>query len=158
MGLSLDRPPLPPFTHENALRKARAAEDAWNGRDGERIALAATPDSVWRYRLEFLQGREAIAEFLARKWASEFDHRLINELWAFREDRIAVRFACEWRNAAAQWFRSYGNENWHFDAHGLLRARHVSIEDLPIETEQRRFLWGAGPRPLDHPGLTAFGL
>ncbi len=159
MRLSLDRPPLPPFTHESAIRKVRAAEDAWNGRDPERVALAYTPDSVWRNRVEFLQGREAVVAFLTRKWAKERDYRLIKELWAFREDRIAVRFAYEWHDEAGRWFRSYGAENWLFDAHGLMRARHASINDLAIEPEQRKFLWDApGPRPLDHPGLTAFGL
>jgi len=159
MRVSLDRPPLPPFTHESAIRKVRAAEDAWNGRDPERVALACTPDSPWRDRVEFLQGREAIKALLARQWAEERDYRLIKELWAFREDRIAVRFATEWRDATGQWFRSYGAESWSFDAAGLIRARHASANDLAIDPEQRKFYWDApGPRPLDHPGLTAFGL
>jgi nuclear transport factor 2 (NTF2) superfamily protein len=159
MRVSLDRPPLPPFTHESAIRKVRAAEDAWNGRDPERVALACTPDSLWHDRVEFLQGREAIEALLARQWAEERDCRLIKELWAFREDRIAVRFATEWRDATGQWFRSYGAESWSFDAAGLMRARHASANDLAIDPEQRKFYWAApGPRPLDHPGLTAFGL
>jgi nuclear transport factor 2 (NTF2) superfamily protein len=157
--LSLDRPPLPPFTHESAIRKTRAAEDAWNSRDAERVALAYAPECVWRDRVAFLQGREAILAFLARKWANQLDYRVIKELWAFRDDRIAVRFAYEWRDATGRWFRSYGAENLLFDAAGLLRARHASVNDLPIEAESRKFLWDApGPRPLDHPGLTAFGL
>jgi len=157
MRLSLDG--APPFTHESATRKVRAAEDAWNGRDPERVALGYAPDGVWRNRVEIFQGREAIVAFLRRKWARELDYRLINELWAFREDRIAVRFAYEWRDETGRWFRSYGNENWLLDGHGLIRARHASINDLPIDREQRKFLWDApGPRPLDHPGLTAFGL
>jgi nuclear transport factor 2 (NTF2) superfamily protein len=157
--LPLGRPPLPPFTHESAIRKVRAAEDGWNSRDAERVALAYAPECVWRDRVEFLQGREAIVAFLKRKWAEELDYRLIEELWAFREDRIAVRFACEWRDERGQWRRSYGNENWLLDAAGLMRARHASINDLAIAPERRKFLWdAAGPRPLDHPGLTAFGL
>ena len=157
--MPLDRPPLPPFAHESAIRKVRAAEDGWNSRDAERVALAYAPECVWRDRVEFLQGREAIVALLERKWERELDYRLIEELWAFREDRIAVRFAYEWRDERGQWRRSYGNENWLFDAAGLMRARHASINDLAIAPEQRKFLWdAAGPRPLDHPGLTAFGL
>jgi uncharacterized protein (TIGR02246 family) len=157
--LSLDRPPLPPFSHESAIRKVRAAEDAWNSRDPERVVSALTPDCLWRDRAEFLHGREAIEAFLKRLWAAEFDARLIKELWAFRDDRIAARFACEWRDAAGQWRRAYGNENWLFDAHGLARARHASLNEIAIEPEQRKLLWeGPGPRPLDYPGLTAFGM
>jgi len=157
--MSLDRPPLPPFTHESAIRKVRAAEDAWNRRDAPRVALACAPDGLWRHRVEFLQGREAIEAFLTRQWSLELDYREIKELWAFRDDRIAARFACEWRDATGRWYRSYGNEAWSFDAAGLMRARHASIDDVAIEAEQRKFLWDApGPRPLDHPGLTAFGL
>ena len=156
--MSLDRPPLPPFTHESATRKVRAAEDGWNSRDPERVSLAYSEDSIWRNRSEFFSGRAAIVEFLTRKWAAELDYRLIKELWAFGEDRIAVRFAYEWRDSAGRWRRSYGNENWLFDARGLMRARHASINDLDINEAERRFHWDApGPRPLDHPGLTAFG-
>ena len=156
--MSLDRPPLPPFNHESATRKVRAAEDGWNSRDPQRVALAYTEDSMWRNRSEFFSGRAAIVEFLTRKWASEFDYRLIKELWAYGDDRIAVRFAYEWRDAAGQWRRSYGNENWQFDAHGLMRLRYASINDASISEGERRYRWDApGPRPLDHPGLTAFG-
>ena len=134
-----ERPPLPPFTAESAALKVRRAEDAWNGRDPAAVALAYTEDSVWRNRAEFLTGREAIAAFLARKWARELDYRLIKELWAFTEDRIAVRFAYEWRDDSGSWFRSYGNENWAFDAHGLMARRIASINDLPIAAADRRF-------------------
>jgi nuclear transport factor 2 (NTF2) superfamily protein len=152
---SAARPPLPPFTRESALQKVRAAEDGWNGRNPERVALAYSPDSRWRNRAEFLQGREAIAAFLTRKWARELDYRLIKELWAWSEDRIAVRFAYEWHDDSGHWYRSYGNENWAFDAQGLMRFRHASINDLPISVEQRKFFWPApGPRPADHPGLS----
>jgi hypothetical protein len=153
------RPPLPPFTRETALQKVRAAEDGWNGRNPERVALAYSADSRWRNRAEFLQGREAIAAFLTRKWARELDYRLIKELWAWSEDRIAVRFAYEWHDDSAHWYRSYGNENWAFDAQGLMRSRHASINDLPISPEQRKFHWpGPGARPVDHPGLSELGL
>ncbi len=153
------RPPLPPFTRESAIVKVRKAEDAWNGRDPQAVALAYTPDSRWRNRSEFLTGRPAIIEFLTRKWASEQDYRLIKELWAFTDDRIAVRFAYEWRDDGGAWFRSYGNENWAFDAHGLMRERHASINDVPIAAGDRKFLWNApGPRPADHPGLSDLGL
>jgi len=153
------RPPLPPFTRESAAQKVRAAEDGWNGRNPGRVALAYSPDSRWRNRSEFLQGREAIAAFLARKWARELDYRLIKELWAWSDDRIAVRFAYEWHDDSGHWYRSYGNENWAFDAQGLMRQRHASINDLPISAEQRKFLWDApGPRPADHPGLSELGL
>ena len=153
------RPPLPPFTEEAAKLKVRAAEDGWNGRNPERIALAYTADSVWRNRSEFFQGREAITAFLTRKWARELDYRLIKELWAYTGNRIAVRFAYEWRDDSGNWFRSYGNENWEFDDRGLMRRRLASINDLPIHTEQRKFHWPApGPRPADHPGLSDLGL
>jgi uncharacterized protein len=152
------RPPLPPFTRETALIKVRAAEDGWNGRNPERVALAYTADSQWRNRAEFFQGRGAIVAFLTRKWARELDYRLIKELWAFTDNRIAVRFAYEWRDDSGHWFRSYGNENWEFDERGLMRQRHASINDLPIQESERRFLWAApGPRPKDHPGLSDCG-
>jgi nuclear transport factor 2 (NTF2) superfamily protein len=152
------RPPLPPFTRETAMIKVRAAEDGWNGRNPERVALAYTADSDWRNRAEFFRGREAIAAFLKRKWARELDYRLIKELWAFTENRIAVRFAYEWRDDSGHWFRSYGNENWEFDERGLMRRRHASINDLPIQESERRFHWPApGPRPKDHPGLSDLG-
>ena len=152
------RPPLPPFTPESAAQKVRLAEDGWNTRDPERVALAYTPDSVWRNRAEFCQGREAIAAFLRRKWAREIDYRLIKELWAFRDNRIAVRFAYEWRDDSGSWFRSYGNENWEFDAHGLMRRRIASINDLPIRESDRLYHWPFGRRPDDHPGLSELGL
>jgi nuclear transport factor 2 (NTF2) superfamily protein len=155
---AMSRPPLPPFTHETAVQKVRLAEDAWNTRDPEKVAAAYSVDSRWRNRSEFLTGREEIQEFLARKWARELDYRLIKELWAFTEDRIAVRFAYEWHDDSGQWFRSYGNENWEFDAEGLMRRRHASINDLPIAESGRLYLWAAGRRPDDHPGLTELGL
>jgi len=155
----MNRPPLPPFTHETAVQKVRMAEDAWNSRDPERVALAYTEDSTWRNRAEFLQGRAAIREFLRRKWARELDYRLIKEIWAFGENRIAVRFAYEWHDDSGHWFRSYGNENWEFDAAGLMRRRHASINDLPISESERKYRWSApGARPADHPGLSALGL
>jgi nuclear transport factor 2 (NTF2) superfamily protein len=152
------RPPLPPFTAETAAQKVRGAEDAWNRRDPETVALAYTPDSQWRNRSEFLAGREAIQQFLARKWAKELDYRLIKELWAFGDDRIAVRFAYEWHDRAGQWWRSYGNENWQFDAEGYMAVRHASINDLAIAESDRLFRWPQGPRPADHPGLSDLGL
>ena len=153
------RPPLPPYNRESAAEKARKAEDAWNTRDPARVALAYTVDSVWRNRAEFLQGREAIEAFLTRKWAKELDYRLIKEVWAFRDNRIAVRFAYEWRDDAGTWFRSYGNENWEFDAEGLMRLRYASINDLPIKTADRKYHWDRSkPRPADHPGLSDLGL
>ena len=152
------RPPLPPFTRESAIIKVRAAEDGWNGRNPERVALAYSADSEWRNRAEFLRGREAIVAFLQRKWARELDYRLIKELWAFTDARIAVRFAYEWHDDSGHWFRSYGNENWEFDERGLMRRRHASINDLPILESERRFHWPApGPRPKDHPGLSDLG-
>lgn len=153
------RPPLPPFTRETAMRKVRAAEDGWNTCIPERVALAYTTDSLWRNRSEFVRGRPAIIGFLARKWARELDYRLIKELWAFTGDRIAVRFAYEWHDDSGQWFRSYGNENWEFDAAGLMRYRHASINDLPIAAADRKYHWNrGGPRPADHPGLSDLGL
>jgi uncharacterized protein len=153
------RPPVPPFNHETATAKVRAAEDGWNRRDPEKVALAYSEDSVWRNRAEFLQGRPAIAAFLARKWAREIDYRLIKELWAFTDNRIAVRFAYEWRDDSGSWFRSYGNENWEFDEWGYMRRRLASINDLPIAEAERKFHWPSpGIRPADHPGLSELGL
>jgi uncharacterized protein len=153
------RPPLPPFTRETALKKVRAAEDGWNSRNPEKVSLAYTEDSWWRNRAEFFQGRAAIVAFLTRKWARELDYRLIKELWAFTDNRIAVRFAYEWRDDSGHWFRSYGNENWEFDERGLMRQRHASINDLPISAAERKYHWPApGPRPEDHPGLSELGL
>lgn len=152
------RPPLPPFTLETAIRKVRAAEDGWNTRDPERVALAYTQDSIWRNRAEFPRGREQIVGFLRRKWAKELDYRLIKELWAFTDNRIAVRFAYEWRDDSNNWFRSYGNENWEFDEHGLMVHRHASINDMPIREADRLYHWPLGRRPDDHPGLSELGL
>jgi uncharacterized protein len=152
------RLPVPPFDAESAALKVRLAEDAWNTRDPERVSLGYSLDSVWRNRAEFLHGRPAIVEFLARKWARELDYRLIKELWAFTGDRIAVRFAYEWRDDSGHWFRSYGNENWEFDAHGLMRRRIASINDLPIREPERKYHWPQGRRPDDHPGLSDLGL
>jgi nuclear transport factor 2 (NTF2) superfamily protein len=151
------RPPLPPFTLETAILKARLAEDAWNSRDPERVSLAYTLDSRWRNRTEFITGRDAIVEFLRRKWERERDYRLIKELWTFGEDRIAVRFAYESHDASGQWFRSYGNENWQFDENGLMSRRIASINDLPISEAERLFRWESGRRPDDHPSLTDLG-
>ncbi len=153
----MSRPPLPPFTAEGAAKKVRLAEDAWNTRDAARVAPAYTPDSRWRNRAEFIQGREAIEAFLRRKWARELDYRLIKELWTFRENRIAVRFAYEWHDHSNQWFRSYGNENWEFDAEGLMQRRVASINDMPIAEADRKYRWEAGPRPADHPSLSELG-
>src|ERR1700743_1133780 len=147
----MSRPPLPPFTRETAAQKARLAEDAWNSRDPAKVALAYTPDSHWRNRAEFIVGRAAIEAFLARKRARELVSRLIKELWAFHDNRIAVRFAYEWRDDSGQWFRSYGNENWEFDAGGLMRLRIASINDAPIAEADRKFRWTQGRRPDDHP-------
>jgi nuclear transport factor 2 (NTF2) superfamily protein len=153
------RPPVPPFNREDAIKKVRAAEDAWNTRDPERVSLAYSEDSRWRNRSEFFTGRAAIVEFLTRKWARELDYRLIKEMWAFDSDRIAVRFAYEWHDDAGSWFRSYGNENWLFDEHGLMLRRHASINDVPIGEAQRTFHWDLdGPRPPDHPGLSDLDL
>jgi nuclear transport factor 2 (NTF2) superfamily protein len=152
------RPPLPPFTAETAAEKARLAENAWNTRDPEKVALAYTEDSRWRNRAEFLQGREAIVAFLTRKWAKELDYRLIKEVWAFHENRIAVRFAYEWHDDSGNWFRAHGNEQWEFDENGLMRRRLASINDQPIREADRLFHWPQGPRPDDHPGLSDLGL
>jgi nuclear transport factor 2 (NTF2) superfamily protein len=152
------RPPFPPFDFATATQKVRMAEDGWNSRDPERVSLAYSTDSRWRNRAEFLEGRPAIVAFLTRKWARELDYRLIKELWAWQESRIAVRFAYEWRDDSGHWFRSYGNENWQFDADGLMTARHASINDLPIGEEQRLFRWPQGRRPDDHPSLSELGL
>jgi uncharacterized protein len=150
------RPPLPPFTLETAIQKVRLAEDGWNSRDPERVALAYTEDTRWRNRSEFLYGTTAIQEFLRRKWATELEYRLIKELWAFHDNHIAVRFQYEWHNDSGQWFRSYGNEQWEFDEHGLMRRREASINDLCITASERNFLWTSSSRPSDHPGLTEF--
>lgn len=150
------RPPLPPFSHETASLKVRAAEDGWNSRDPEKVSRAYSVDSRWRNRAEFIVGREQIIAFLQRKWARELDYRLIKELWAFRENRIAVRFAYEWHDDSGNWFRSYGNENWEFDPSGLMTARHASINDVPIHEHERKFHWPLGRRPDDHPGLSSY--
>ena len=152
------RPPCPPFTAETAAQKVRAAEDGWNSRDPARVALAYTPDSVWRNRGEFLTGRADIESFLKQKWQRELDYRLIKELWAHDGNRIAVRFAYEWHDRSGQWYRSYGNENWEFEGNGLMRRRIASINDLPIREEDRKFHWSLGRRPDDHPGLSDLGL
>jgi nuclear transport factor 2 (NTF2) superfamily protein len=153
----LPRPPFPPFTSETAAQKVRLAEDGWNSRDPHKVALAYTVDSRWRNRSEFLVGREQIVAFLARKWSAEFDYRLIKELWAFDGNRIAVRFAYEFHNAAGDWFRAYGNENWEFNPEGLMVTRHASINDLAIEERERNYRWPLGRRPDDHPGLSDLG-
>ena len=152
------RPPLPPFDAASAAQKARMAEDAWNSRDPQRVSLAYTEDSEWRNRAEFPRGRAEIVEFLTRKWTCELDYRLIKEVWAFHDNRIAVRFAYEWHDDNGQWYRSYGNENWEFDAEGLMARRFASINDLPIAESERKFRWPSGPRPADHPGLSELGL
>jgi nuclear transport factor 2 (NTF2) superfamily protein len=153
-----DRPPLPPFSLETATQKVRLAEDAWNSRDPERVSLAYTVESQWRNRAEFINGRAEIVGFLTRKWNRELDYRLIKELWAFHDNRIAVRFACEWHDDGGHWFRSYGNENWEFDEHGLMRLRIASINDLPIAESARKYHWPLGRRPDDHLGLSALDL
>jgi nuclear transport factor 2 (NTF2) superfamily protein len=153
-----NRPPLPPFTLATAIEKVRLAEDAWNSRDPAWVALAYSEDSRWRNRSEFLQGRAAIVEFLTRKWASEHDYRLIKELWAFHENRIAVRFQYERCDISGHWFRAHGNELWEFDADGLMRRREASINDVPIRPEDRKFLWPAGARPAGHKGLRELSL
>ncbi len=152
------RPPVPPFTLDTARQKVRAAEDAWNTRDPQRVSLAYTPQSRWRNRAEFVTGRDEIVGLLQRKWTRELDYRLIKELWAFGGNRIAVRFAYEWRDDAGNWFRSYGNENWEFDENGLMAHRHASINDLPIREADRLYHWPLGRRPDDHPGLSDLGL
>lgn len=153
------RPPLPPFTAETAAKKARAAEDAWNSRDPERVSLAYTPDSRWRNRDTFVTGRAEIVDFLSDKWSRELDYRLVKEVWTHGDDRIAVRFVYESHDASGQWFRSFGNENWQFDENGLMSRRHASINDVAIDESDRLFRWEApGPRPDDHPGLSDLGL
>ena len=152
------RPPVPPFTRDTAAQKVRMAEDGWNTRDPHKVSLAYTVDSTWRNRAEFLAGREAIVQFLQRKWAKELDYRLIKELWAFHENRIAVRFAYEWHDDAGNWFRSYGNENWEFTEQGLMQRRIASINDLPIKEADRKYRWPLGRRPDDHAGLSDLGL
>jgi nuclear transport factor 2 (NTF2) superfamily protein len=149
---------VPPFTLEAASQKVRLAEDGWNGRNPEKVALAYTPDSQWRNRAEFITGRAEIVAFLTRKWAKELDYRLIKELWAFTENRIAVRYAYEWHDDSGNWFRSYGNENWEFDAAGLMQRRFASLNDLPIAPAERKYHWPLGRRPDDHPGLSDLGL
>ena len=152
------RPPVPPFTRETAIQKVRTAEDGWNSRDPERVALAYSEDSRWRNRAEFPVGRAEIVQFLTRKWAKELDYRLVKELWACEAARIAVRFAYEWRDDSGHWYRSYGNENWEFDEHGLMTKRYASINDLPIAEAERKYRWPLGRRPDEHPGLSELGL
>ena len=151
------RPPLPPFTYQTAVLKVRLAEDGWNSRDPEKVALAYTPNSQWRNRSEFVNGRQEIVAFLKRKWVKELDYRLIKEVWAFTDNRIAVRFAYEWHDDSGNWFRSYGNENWEFDNDGLMRLRLASINDLPIRESERKYHWPLGRRPDNHPGLSDLG-
>lgn len=158
MPTAASAPLVPPFTVETAARKVRMAENAWNSRDPERVSLAYSEDSRWRNRSEFFSGRRAIVEFLQRKWQRELEYRLIKELWAYTGNRIGVRFQYEWRDAAGAWCRSYGNELWEFDEVGLMRERHASINDVPISEVERKFRWAPGPRPEDHPGLSALGL
>ena len=153
-----DRPPLPPFNAETAIQKARMAENAWNLQDPEKVSMAYTEDSHWRNRAEFINGRDEIVAFLKRKWARELDYRLIKEVWAFHENRIAVRFQYEYHDDSDNWFRAHGNENWEFDEHGLMRRREASINDVSISEADRKFLWDQGPRPEDFPGLTELGL
>ncbi|GBQ47123.1 DUF1348 family protein [Komagataeibacter sucrofermentans] len=154
----MSRPPLPPFDAQTAALKVRLAEDAWNSQNPAQVAQAYTPDSQWRNRTEFIRGRDEIISFLTRKWSTEHDYRLIKELWGFRHNRMAVRFAYEWRDGAGAWFRSYGNELWEFDADGLMQRRFASINDLPITVQDRLFDWPGGRRPDDHPGLSDLGL
>ncbi len=158
MNEILPKPPFPPFNKETAIQKIRVAEDGWNSRDPQRVSMVYTPDSQWRNRAEFPKGRAQIVEFLTRKWAKELDYRLIKELWAFDRNRIAVRFAYEWHDDAGNWFRSYGNENWQFDANGLMELRFASINDLPISETERKFFWPLGRRPDDHASLSDLGL
>lgn len=157
-GSATARPPFPPFTAESAAKKARMAEDAWNAGDPVRVSLAYTEESSWRNRAEFLKGRSAIVAFLQRKWARELDYRLIKEVWAFTDNRIAVRFVYEWHDDSGHWFRSHGNEQWEFDGNGLMRRREASINDVPLPEGERKFRWPLGPRPADHPGLSELGL
>lgn len=152
------RAPLPPFTLETAIQKVRLAEDGWNRRDPEKVAQAYSLDTQWRNRAEFIHGRAEVLQFLNRKWSKELEYRLIKEIWAFTDNRIAVRYAYEWHDDSGNWFRSYGNENWEFDANGLMTHRHASLNDLPISTAERKFFWPLGPRPADHPSLSELGL
>ncbi|MFJ5239875.1 MULTISPECIES: nuclear transport factor 2 family protein [Pseudomonas] len=152
------RPPLPPFNRESAIEKVRLAEDGWNSRDPERVSLAYTLDTKWRNRAEFANSREEAKAFLTRKWAKELDYRLIKELWAYSDTRIAVRYAYEWHDDSGNWFRSYGNENWEFDEHGLMFQRYACINDMPIKESERKFHWPLGRRPDDHPSLSDLGL
>ncbi|HEY4144398.1 nuclear transport factor 2 family protein [Pinirhizobacter sp.] len=157
--MSDTRPPLPPFDRNSATVKVRAAEDGWNSRDPERVSRAYSEDSHWRNRSEFINGRPGIVAFLTRKWSRELDYRLIKELWAWQDNRIAVRFSYEYHDDSGNWFRAYGNENWEFDSSGLMRVRHASINDLSISETDRKFFWDlSGPRPADHPGLSDLGL
>ena len=153
-----ERPPLPPFTAQTAAEKVRLAENAWNTRDPAKVALAYSEDTWWRNRAEFLNGRDQIIAFLIRKWERELDYRLIKELWCFTENRIAVRFKYEWRADSGSWYRAQGNELWQFDSHGLMHRREASINDIPIDESDRKFLWPQGPRPIDYPGLSALGM
>ncbi len=152
------RPPLPPFTRETAMQKIRGAEDGWNSRNAEKVSLAYSVDTKWRNRAEFVNNRQEAQAFLERKWNKELDYRLIKELWAFTDNRIAVRYAYEWHDDAGNWFRSYGNENWEFNADGLMTHRHACINDMPIKEAERKFHWPLGRRPDDHPGLSDLGL
>jgi nuclear transport factor 2 (NTF2) superfamily protein len=152
------RPPVPPFSHETAIQKVRLAEDGWNSRDADKVAQVYSLDTQWRNRAEFISGREEAREFLKRKWAKELDYRLIKQLWAFTENCIAVRYAYEWHDDSGNWFRSYGNENWEFNQHGLMSKRYASINDLPIQESERKFHWPLGRRPDDHPSLSDLGL
>lgn len=158
VGVTMQRPPLPPFTAQTAAEKVRMAEDGWNAKNPEKVSMAYSPDSVWRNRASFLRGRDEIVQFLKEKWARELEYRLIKELWTYADNRIAVRFAYEWRNDSNQWFRSYGNENWEFDESGLMRQRIASINDLPITKGERLFHWTTDIRPKDHKGLSELGL
>jgi uncharacterized protein len=155
---AMTRPPVPPFTQESAMQKVRLAEDAWNSRDPEKVALGYSIDSKWRNRSEFINGRTEIIAFLGRKWKKELEYRLVKELWAYDSNRIAVRFAYEWHDDSGNWFRSYGNENWEFDEYGLMRQRFASINDLAISESERRYHWPLGRRPDNQPGLSDFGL
>lgn len=154
----MTRMPIPPFSHENAIKKVRMAEDAWNSRDPDKVALAYTPDTRWRNRSQFINGRDEVRQFLAAKWETESDYRLIKEIWSHGDNRIAVRFCYECRDGTGQWFRAYGNENWEFDADGYMAVRHASINDVPISAAERLFHWDQGPRPAGHPGLSELGL
>ncbi|WP_422353203.1 DUF1348 family protein [Stenotrophomonas sp. AR026] len=158
MSIEALRPPLPPFTRESAIEKVRLAEDGWNTRDADKVSLAYSLDTEWRNRAEFTHGREEARQFLARKWNKELEYRLIKELWAFTDNRIAVRYAYEWHDDSGNWFRSYGNENWEFGADGLMQRRFSCINDMPIKESERRFHWPLGRRPDDHPGLSDLGM